>query len=220
MPPLIPIIIGVAIAAPAIGAVVAGAAIAGLAGSLILLGSSLILSGISRALIKTPEFGDFETKATSRLVNMRQPAAPRVLVYGLARLGGTVTFLDKRGTNGEFLDVVLTLTGHEVEEIGNMYFDDVLVPLDASGVGSAANATGTFAGLVRVQKNLGADSQAALSDLVTASSKWTTNHRQRGCAHVWVELKFDSTLFPNGVPQITFDVTGAKVFDTRTSTTA
>ena len=220
MPALLPIIIGAAIAGPAIGAVVAGAAIAGLAGSLILLGSSLILSGVSRALVKTPEFGDFETKATSRLVNVRQPAAARVLVYGLVRLGGIVTFLDKRGSSGQLLDVVLTLTGHEVEEIGNMHFDDVLVPLDASGVGSAANATGTFAGFVRVQKNLGADSQAALSDLVTASSKWTANHRQRGCAHVWVELKFDSTLFPNGVPQITFDVKGAKVFDTRTSSTA
>ncbi|KKM85646.1 hypothetical protein LCGC14_1286960 [marine sediment metagenome] len=220
MPPLIPIIVGIAIAAPAIGAVVAGAAIAGLAGSLILLGSSLILSGVSRALIKPPEFGDFETKAQSRLVSARQSAAPRVLIYGLVRLGGIVTFLDKRGTNGEFLDVVLTISGHEVEEIGTMYFDGVSVPLDASGVGSAANATGKFAGHVRVQKNLGADSQAALSDLVTASFKWTTNHRQRGCAHVWIELKLNPDLFPNGTPQITFDVKGAKVFDTRTSTTA
>lgn len=220
MPVLLPIIVGIAIAAPAIGAVVAGAAIAGLAGSLILLGSSLILSGVSRALVKTPSLGDFETKAAGRLVSARQAAAPRMIRYGLQRLGGVVTFLDKRGTNGEFLDVVLTLSGHEVEEIGTMYFDGVSVPLDASGVGAAANATGKFAGHVRVQKNLGADSQAALSDLVTASSKWTSNHRQRGCAHVWVELKFNPDLFPNGTPQITFDVKGAKVFDTRTSTTA
>ena len=220
MPPLIPIIVGIAIAAPAIGAVAAGAAFAGLAGSLILLGSSLILSGISRALIKPPQFADFDSKARERLLNVRQPAAARELIYGLVRKGGIVTFLDKRGANGEFLDVVLTLTGHEVEEIGNMYFDDVLVPLDASGVGSAANATGKFAGNVRVQKNLGADSQAALADLVTANSKWTSNHRQRGCAHVWIELKFNPDLFPSGVPQITFDVKGAKVFDTRTSTTA
>ncbi len=220
MPPLIPIIIGAAIAGPAIGAVVAGAAFAGLAGSLILFGGSLILSGISRALIKPPEFADFETKAQSRLVSLRQSAAPRVLIYGLVRVSGVVTFLDKRGTNGEFLDVVLTLTGHEAEEIGQMYFDGVSVPLDASGVGSAANATGKFAGHVRVQKNLGADSQAALSDLVTASSKWTANHRQRGCAHVWIELKFNPDSFPSGTPQITFDVKGAKVFDTRTSTTA
>lgn len=220
MPPLIPIIIGIAIAAPAIGAVAAGAAFAGLAGSLILLGSSLILSGVSRALVKTPSLGDFETKAASRLVNARQSSAPSVIPYGLSRLGGIVTFLDKRGTNGELLDVVITLARREVEEIGNMYFDDVLVPLDASGVGSVANATGTFAGFVRVQKNLGADSQAALSDLVTANSQWTSNHRQRGCAHVWVELKFNSDLFPSGVPEINFDVKGAKVFDTRTSTTA
>ena len=214
MPVLIPIIIGATTVG--VGAAVGGA----VASILIPLGISLVLSGVSSALNKPPDFGNFEQAAAARLVNVRQPAAPRELIYGTVRKGGIVTFLDKRGTNGELLDVVLTLTGHEVEEIGAMYFDDVLVPLDASGVGAVANATGTFAGFVRVQKTLGADSQAAISGLVSANSQWTTNHRQRGCAHVWIELKFNPDLFPNGTPQINFDVKGAKVWDTRISSTA
>ena len=39
-------------------------------------------------------------------------------------------------------------------------------------------------------------------------------------AYVYVRLNFDSDVYPNGVPNISFEVQGKKVFDPRTSTTA
>ncbi|MFN7195151.1 MAG: phage tail protein, partial [bacterium] len=137
------------------------------------------------------------------------------MIYGQVRTGGAITFLHTTDGNSK-LHLVITLAGHEVEEIGDIYFDDEVVPLDGSG-----NATGKYAGFVRVQKKLGTDTQTAFADLITeASDKWTADHRQRGRACVYVRLTHNSDLFASGIPNIAAIVKGKKVYDPRTSTTA
>ena len=66
----------------------------------------------------------------------------------------------------------------------------------------------------------GADDQAASSDLVSEVDSWTTDHRLRGTAYIYVKLTYDQDAFASGLPTITADVKGTKVYDPRTSTTA
>jgi hypothetical protein len=53
-----------------------------------------------------------------------------------------------------------------------------------------------------------------------APTVWTSAHRLRGIAYVYVRLKFNQDAFPGGIPNISAIVQGKKVLDTRTSTTA
>ena len=175
--------------------------------------ASQIIMGKLRGKPKMPTEGP-----RSFALQVRSPAAPWRIVYGCARLAGVETFLHLTGTNNEYFHQVLTLTGYKVYQINDMYFDGVLVPLDGSG-----DATGKFAGYVHVEKHTGDpnDTSQPFPGLASAApTKWTAAHLQRGRAKVYVRLKWSADLFPNGRPNITFDVKGAEVWDPRTSTTA
>ena len=152
-----------------------------------------------------------------RTLMVRQPAAPREIVYGTVRKSGVLVFAHVTGTTNEFLHIVVALAGHQVQAIGDIYIDDVIVPLDGGGNASS----GKYVGFLRVKKHLGADSQTADSDLVSeASSVWTTNHRLRGIAYVYVRLKYNQDVFPGGIPNVSAIIQGRLVLDTRTSATA
>lgn len=74
---------------------------------------------------------------------------------------------------------------------------------------------------VRVSKHLGTAGQTVDTYLnATVPSQWTSNHRLRGLAYVVVTLDLEEARFQAGPPQMTFDVSGKPVLDTRTSTTA
>lgn len=133
-----------------------------------------------------------------------------------APVGITYTRRKTEVANG-YLHMVVCLAGHECESIDAVYLDDEAVgTLDGSG----NVTTGRFAGFVRVKKHLGASDQAADSDLVSEVSEWTTDHRLRGICYVYVRLKWDADVFPNGMPNIKALVSGKKVYDPRTSTTS
>jgi hypothetical protein len=163
---------------------------------------------------KLPKLSD-PFAGAQRTQTVREPITPWRVIYGQVRTGGAITFLHTTDGNSK-LHLIITLAGHEVEEIGDIYFDDEIVPLDGAG-----EATGKYAGYVRVQKKLGTDTQTAFADLITeASDKWTADHRQRGRACVYVRLTHNSDLFASGIPNITAVIKGKKVYDPRTSTTA
>jgi len=184
--------------------------------SLIMMGASLALGAISKLFTKDSASSSLLSQAANRTVTSRQAVAPRRVCYGQNRLGGILTFLHTTGANSQFLHLVITLAGHQVNAIPNMYFDGVLVPLDGSG-----NATGNFAGFVHAEINLGTATQAAFPGLVAAApAAWTSAYRQRGCAGVYVQLTWDQNKFPNGVPNITFDVNGRQVYDPRSGNIA
>jgi hypothetical protein len=148
---------------------------------------------------------------------IRSPAAPREIVYGTVRKSGTLVFAHTTGTNNEFLHLIVALAGHEVNAIGDIYLNDEIVSLDGGGVATSA----PYTGLVRVTKYLGTATQTADANLISeAPTVWTTDHRLRGTAYVYVRLKFNQDAFPGGIPNISAIIQGKKVLDTRTSTTA
>jgi len=72
---------------------------------------------------------------------------------------------------------------------------------------------------VKIKKYLGTATQVADSDLVSEVSDWTTDHKLSGVAYLYVRLQYDRELFPNGIPNISADIKGKKVYDPRDATT-
>jgi len=149
------------------------------------------------------------------------------IIYGRALVGGTVTFISS-GTNNEYLHLVVTVAGHEIDAIEKLYLDDQEVIFGASpdarwstGIyDPRTNTTRTADTKVFMAVNNGNPSNPAISDLIAQlPTKWTSNHKQTGRAHVYIILKWDAVLFPNGIPEISFLVRGRKCFDPRTGTT-
>ena len=194
--------------APAIGALAgsltATLAAGGLGAALIRIGASVVLSAAAQALMPRPRM------ATT--VTLRQPVAPREIVYGRTRKGGVVVFMDTTGPRGRYLHLVVALAGHRVKSIGAIHFDGEEA-VDASGT-----ALGRWAGRVTVETRLGSADQTAFPGLMAAlQEKWTAAHRLRGVAAIHLRLDFDRDAFPSGIPNITVDLEGKDdILDPRT----
>jgi YVTN family beta-propeller protein len=208
-------IIGAIIAGSVAGSVAAGA----LAFSWMAFGASLLLGAVSKAMTKKPSASGstISSGQSGRLVTVRQSIAAWQIIYGQAKVGGVITFFEASSDN-QYVHLVVTLAGHECEEIGDIYFNDELVPLDGSG-----NATGKYAGYARVKKHTGnaADTSQPFADLQTESDgKWTSAHLQRGRAKMYVRLTANPDLYPTGIPNFAAVVKGVKaVTDPRDSST-
>ncbi len=192
----------------------------GVTGALLAAGTSLALSALSSALAPKPpsnqgSFANIRNSGITRQVN--QPIQERETVYGEVRKSGAIAFIGSTNDN-KYLHLVIALASHEVQEIGEIFINDVSVTddmLDGSGMVN----TGRYDGLIRIKKHLGTDSQTADSDLVSEVAEWTTNHRLRGIAYIYVRLEWDRDTFPGGIPNFSAWIKGKKIIDTRTATT-
>jgi hypothetical protein len=143
-------------------------------------------------------------------VSSRNPIASHKIIYGRTRTGGTIVHMEATGSN-KYIHIVIAITGHEIDAFEKVFFDDAEVTLDG-GIG--------FDGKARVQYKLGTDDQTAFSSLVSESEAgWTNNHRLRGRSAAYIRLEYDQDKFPSGIPNISFQVRGKKVYDPRTATT-
>lgn len=178
------------------------------------------------------------TKATSALRAEKQqdslPAGrdvsytgsdvPRQVIYGEVKVGGTIVFLDSRGNN-QNIDIVIAVATHEINAITHLYMDDCEVRFQSGTDGWSSvlwKPDGTIIDITNkifMRVATGSDSQSAISDLITANpTKWTSEHRLRGVAHVYISMVWDAFLFGDGIPDISFRVEGKKVYDPRTAT--
>ena len=148
--------------------------------------------------------------------NSLGPAQDHQIIYGKMRVGGAIVFDESTGDNNKFLHRVIAVAGHEVQSFEEIYINDEVVTLDGSG---NVTSPSQYNDKIRINLHLGSSDQTADSDLVSESAKWTTSHRLRGIAYMYVRLKFDADAFPNGIPVITATVKGKKLYDPRTSTT-
>ena len=166
---------------------------------------------------KMPSFADSSLAERSQMV--RSPIASRQIIYGRSKVSGVVVYISTTGAKNQYLHLVVAMAGHEVEEIGDVYFGDELAL-----TGSGSSATGRFAGKAEIYKQLGGPAQVAQPQLVTATAgltdgKWTNAHRLRGISYIYVQLTWDAEVFANGIPNISAIVKGKKVYDPRTTTT-
>ena len=61
---------------------------------------------------------------------IRQPISFRRIVYGSVRASGVITYVGLSGTNNEYIHMVVTIAAHQVQSIGQMYFDGHLSQYD------------------------------------------------------------------------------------------
>lgn len=161
--------------------------------------------------------GSGEPSQSAILVSGVSAIQDHQIVYGTTKVGGAVVYKEATDNN-KFLHVVVALAGHECEEVQTVYLNDEALTLDGDG---NVTAPDKYSGLVRINKHLGSDTQAADSDLITESGgKWTSDHRLQGICYVYAKLEFKADAFPNGEPNISAIVKGKKVYDPRTSSSA
>jgi hypothetical protein len=139
------------------------------------------------------------------------------IIYGKVKVGGARVFDSTTGGSNKFLHRVLAFTGHEIESFDEIYINDELVTLDGSG---NVTSPSRYGGKVRINKHLGTSNQSADSDLVSEVDGWTSEHKLRGIAYLYVRLSYDADAFPNGVPEITSTIKGKKVYDPRNTSTS
>jgi Putative phage tail protein len=108
------------------------------------------------------------------------------------------------------LHMVIVLAAHECDSIGEVYFDDIVVPISADG----RVTEGQYANHAYIEKHLGSVGQSASAVLMAkAPDKWTADHRLAGHCYLYVELVRNAQVFANGVPNIKARVRGKRVYD-------
>jgi hypothetical protein len=203
--------------AAAIAAAGASAATAALIASVIV--NTVISVGLgilSSALTpkpKTPNLdGGFSNQASGITQNIKQAVTVRRTLYGEARVGGALTFIET-SNNDKYIHIVLTVADHECEEIGEIWFNDVSIPLDALDADGNV-VSGDYNGYARIKKHLGGVGQVADPDIVSETTA-TTDFIGTGLTYIYARLLFSRDKYPTSVPVITAFVKGKKILDPR-----
>lgn len=189
-----------------------------LAGALAAVGTSMVLGGMIAKPGRQQEQPTFQAEMRDRLHVVRSAVETRRIVYGQQMVSGPLLYAQTTGSRNEYLHLVIALAGHECQEIGDIYLNDELIgDLDVDGnVVNGRFALDNY--YVRVKKHLGAADQVADATLVSESGgTWTTAHRLRGIAYVYIRLIWSANIFPNGIPNIKCVVKGKKLQDPRMS---
>lgn len=179
--------------------------------AVISIATTVAINKVSQMLgPKAPKVRDFPQD-----VEYSDTMASRRIIYGENKVSGMNVIPPLvTGTDGAYLHQVLALAGHEVNAIGNVYFDQDLLSLDGSGNVSS----GRFSGKATVRKYLGTSTQTADSILTAAVAEWTSDHRGRGISYLALRYQYDTTAYRSGKPDVTCIVQGKKCYDPRLDT--
>ena len=149
-------------------------------------------------------------------------AADHQVIYGQTKVGGVVVFKDVTDNN-KYLHVVYAMAGHVCEEVSKVYLNGEELTINGSNFVTApskyVDADNGDNKLVRVKIHLG-DQTTGDTDLVSASNKWTADHKLRDVCYIYVRYEFNANAFPNGEPQLTALIKGKKVYNVNTGSTA
>jgi hypothetical protein len=172
-----------------------------------------------------PKAGGAGADNRGTLLNARQAAAAHEYVYGQVRKGGIITYMDTTGESNKLLHMVVAVAGHEVQAIGDVYVNDEVVSLDANGYVEGTR----WGGKIRILKHLGAqtnwqdnfaNASTNLKDTISAECGLPSTFVGQGIAYLYVRIEYDQDIFSGGMPTFTAIVSGKKLYDPRTATTA
>jgi hypothetical protein len=200
-----------------IGAMAAGTVLASLAVSAIYWGTF-----VATAYLASKSFGPKAPKTSGALgdtglqTNYRDAAAARRIIYGRQKVGGPYALIHSSGTGNDILHLIVPFASHEINAVEQLFFNGEALTWD-SGTGEVG---GRFADHARIRVFSGTTSQAASTELVAECPDiWTSAHRLRGIAYLYVRLKYNQSIYTDGIPTVTAIVQGRKVYDPRTATT-
>ena len=201
-------IVGYATGTIAIG-YVAGALAVGLA----------VAGGV--ALLKTlaPKMPDLNS-LTNRAQNVRSPISTRKVIYGEAKVGGTLVFVSEGNTNTdrEYLYLLFALATHECQSIDKVYIAEDECTLNGNGEVTSPNRYtkgGTYYARFFLDM-LGASTSQTVDTLMSTDTDLTATDHFKGMTIAQARLKYDSDgMWASGIPQLNFLVKGKKVYDPR-----
>lgn len=163
-----------------------------------------------------------------RTVTKKDSTATRKIVYGTVRTGGTIVYQENSGTENEFLHNVVVFSEGEINEISEIYFDDVKVLGLVDGNiryynKYSTNADGTASqnsDVVDIELSSGASINNALTSLTTYQVEWSEDHDLSKIAHAYIRLRYSDEIYTNGFPKITAIIKGKHHYDPRQDSTA
>lgn len=190
------IIAGIAAAMPAV--ITAGAWAAWSWGAFA-LGAGL--SMVSRALAPDLDMSSMQ----GATLNVREPSAPRKIVYGKTRVGGAIIFVDSTGDDNKLLHLVIAVAGHEIQSFEEVYFGDTLI-------WSGGSYQGDWASYAELNFHKG-NQTAADSNLVSRSPKWGSDNKLLDTAYIYAQLTYDTEEYSGGMPNISTVIKGKKCYN-------
>lgn len=164
-------------------------------------------------------YGDYVSESQGRTQMIKQPAQPRRVAYGKVRVSGVLSYISTTDKDS-VLHLVISMVTHEINSFVSFRIDEDTLTMQ----GNQASAPDRFKDgskfLVEINEHTGANDQQADTRLTQRAKEWTTDHRLRGIAYMYAQVKFNTDAFPNGLPNISAVIEGKKVFDPRDSSTA
>ena len=178
------------------------------------------LTMVTTALVTalTPKPDQNPNNSNGLQVNSKNALAPMQFVYGKVRKGGIITFQEVTGGSNKILHQIISLAGHEIDSVEDVYLNDGIIQMSNGDVtsaiwdnkikvyihdGSQTSATDAFA-----------NSTETLATTLHAETTTTSDFIGKGIAYIYCRFEYDSTIFSNGLPQVTAVVKGKKVVTT------
>ena len=160
-------------------------------------------------------------------------AVPRQIVYGLARVGGTIVKMDSRGNNNAVLSMAVVVAGHEIEGFTKVFVNNKELTTSSATLHNETVFTATNSDFTNTDNdsNFGSGAlirftfhkgdQTAVDGLANQenSSRYPTTCKLLGCAYFYMEFVYDPEKMPS-LPELFFLVKGKNVFDPRTNAVA
>ena len=174
---------------------------------------------------------DAEQIATGVKINKTGTNIGIPIVYGYRRVGGHPIFVETDGSDNKYLYVVYAICEGEIQGITGIKIDEnEIYPTVASGdsvyvANNRYNTTqGRYKDRLTFEVFYGTENQSQ-SGLANESKTWPTLERKLpGVAYAAFRFEWkastqeeaDSNPYGGGIPQVTFDVLGKKVYDLTT----
>jgi hypothetical protein len=182
--------------------------------------NSFLISKAIAALQKRGNTGE----SRGMEVAITDSTAESRVIYGEIRISG-VNIIPPytSGTEGNILHQVLAISMREIDSFQKYYFEQEELPTPTSVSGNANDGkitSGTFKDAAWVRGYTGSMSQNVDYILNAAfPTNWPSTARGRGTAYVALAYDYGKGKVFRGVPQATFKVRGAKVYDPRLDST-
>ncbi|API58855.1 hypothetical protein BSL82_05640 [Tardibacter chloracetimidivorans] len=187
------------------------AAVSALGTALVAYGSLSAVNLLNKQLAPTPN------SQGAAPTTYRQTLGNTQIVYGKARVGGLINFYHAVQSSDEYRYFVVTIAGHPINAVTKYWLNDEEVTLDGSGMVT----TGKYANGAWIWPDLGDDDATANATFVSeCAGKWTTDHRGRGIAKLYLKFELTDDLIVNGMPNMTCEIEGKRdIYDPRDGST-
>lgn len=186
----------------------------------VIVGVPLLMAG--KALLPKMDLNSLLARSSMQ----RNPISSRKIVYGRAKVGGTILYMSE-GTSGvaenrEHLYMVTALSYKEIDSFEKVYANNEELTIDPTNGRVTApsryypNSQPRF----NVVKNMTGTTTQTLDSTVYNNTDLTVSDqfKEIACLQFW--MAYDPDVFTSGIPNVTALVKGRKVLDFRTGTTA